>query len=83
MNNLDWEAFKTSVADYVGVEVEEVTEETNLYEDLMMDSLGLFSLGIFLMNEYKLQMPIASVATIETVKDIYEMMNEKGTVINE
>ena len=83
MNNLDWKVFKKNVADYVGVDVEEVTEETNLYEDLMMDSLGLFSLGIYLMNEYKLQMPIASVATIETVKDIYEMMNEKGTVVNE
>lgn len=81
MNNVNWNEFVKSIADYTGVEIEEITRETNLYGDLCMDSLGLFSLGINLTNIFKLQVPLSSVATIETVGDMYDLIVKEGTPV--
>lgn len=78
MNKIDFSEFAKNVADYVGMEPEEVSKEMNLYEDLMMDSLGLFSLGMYLTGIYKLQVPLSSVAVINTVGDMYQLLVEKG-----
>lgn len=78
MNKIDFSEFAKNVADYVGMEQEEVSKEMNLYEDLMMDSLGLFSLGMYLTGIYKLQVSLSSVAVINTVGDMYQLLVEKG-----
>lgn len=77
---LDWNDFKLKVSEYTGTEAEELKEETNLYNDLGMDSLGLFSLGMFLIKTYGIQIPISAVARIETVHDMYTVMVEEGFV---
>jgi acyl carrier protein len=76
-NKIEWSDFSQNVAEYIGMESEEVTEETNLYSDLGLDSLGLFSLGMFLIKKYSVEIPLAAVATIETVNDIFTLMNEQ------
>ena len=45
MNNLDWNEFTQVISDYVGVDPSEITRETDVYDDLFLDSLGLFGLG--------------------------------------
>ena len=45
MNNLNWDAFRQHISDYVGVDAAEITEDTDVYDDLYLDSLGLFGLG--------------------------------------
>lgn len=75
-NKIDWSDFTQKVSEYTGIELSEINEETNIYSDLGMDSLGLFSLGMFLIKTYGTKIPLSSVATIETVGDIYKLMNE-------
>lgn len=77
---LNWDDFKQTVSEYTGTEPDTITTTTNLYDDLGMDSLGLFSLGMFLIRTYAITVPIASVAHIETVHDIYTLMKNEGVV---
>lgn len=79
-NQLDWKDFMAKIADYTGLEKDDVRADTNLYSDLGLDSLGLFSLGMYLIKEYQVQIPLASVASIETVNDIFNLMNEQVAV---
>lgn len=79
---IDWTDFVEKVAEYTGVEPNTINEGTNIYNDLGMDSLGLFSMGMFLIKTYSVKIPISSVARIETVNDIFSMMNEQIIVDN-
>ncbi len=76
-NRIDWADFVQKTSEYTGMEASEINEGTNVYSDLGMDSLGLFSLGMFLIKTYGVKIPLSAVATIETVGDIYRLMNEQ------
>ncbi len=73
---IEWYDFVEKISEYTGISKDEINEKTNIYSDIGMDSLGLFSLGMNLMKIYNITIPLSSVATIETFHDIYEMMNE-------
>jgi acyl carrier protein len=75
-NKIPWEDFSGKMADYMGLEKSEIRPELNIYSDLGMDSLGLFSFGMYLLNTYRVNVPVAAVATIETVGNIFELMNK-------
>lgn len=81
MNNLNWDEFKQHISDYVGVDAAEITESTDVYDDLYLDSLGLFSLGSHITETYQLNIPLSLVASISTVGEIFNLLNEKGTPI--
>lgn len=74
---IEWTDFVQKIADYTGVEPSEIQQDTNIYNDLGMDSLGLFSLGMYLIKEYHVKIPLTAVATIETVGSIFTLMNEQ------
>ena len=78
MEEIQWEEFVKQVAEYAGVEKEIVTKETNLYTDLCIDSLGVFSLSIYLTGVFKISVPLSSVSTIENVGDMYDLILEEG-----
>ncbi len=78
MNNLSWKEFAKNISEYVGMEADEIHENTDLYSDLMMDSLGLFSLGIYLNGIYKLEVPLSSIATINNIGDMFQLLNNEG-----
>ena len=73
---LEWAHFLQTVADFTGLEKEKLRKETNLFSDLGLDSLGLFSLGMHLIKTYNIKIPLAAVASIETLHDIYTLMEE-------
>jgi acyl carrier protein len=79
---IEWSDFLEKVSDYTGIEKSEISEDTNLYADLGMDSLAFFSLGMHLIKTYRVEIPLSSVATIETVKDFYSLMNDQNTKDN-
>ena len=81
MNNLNWDEFKQHISDYVGVDAAEITESTDVYDDLYLDSLGLFGLGSHITETYQLNTPLSLVASISTVGEIFNLLNEKGTPI--
>jgi len=82
-NNIEWNDFLEKVSEYTGIEKVEINDNTNLYADLGMDSLAFFSLGMHLIKTYGVQIPLSSVATVETVKDFYSLMNEQHTKNNQ
>lgn len=82
MNNLNWDEFAKNISDYVGLDADKITKDTDLYEDLCMDSLGIFSMGMFLNGIYKLEVPLSSVAVISKVGDMFKLINEEGVPSN-
>ena len=78
MNNLDWNEFTQIISDYVGVDASEINKETDVYDDLYLDSLGLFGLGSHITEIYKLSLPLSLVASISRVGEFFDLLNEKG-----
>ncbi len=83
MNNLNWEDFRKAVSDYVGVETDEISKNTDVYDDLYLDSLGLFGLGSHITDTFKLNIPLSLVASISKTGEIFDLLNEKGTPVEE
>ena len=79
MNNLHFDQFKQTIADYTGVDASEINRDTDVYDDLYLDSLGLFGLGSQITENYKLSIPLSLVASISKVGEIFDLLNEKGT----
>lgn len=82
MNQIDFTEFAKNIADYVGIEEDQVSKETDLYSDLMVDSLGLFSMGIYLTGIYHLEVPLSSVAVISKVGELYDLLVKEGKQVN-
>ncbi|MBR3026222.1 MAG: acyl carrier protein [Oscillospiraceae bacterium] len=78
MNNISWDEFAKEVSDYVGVDALEITKETDIYEDLCLDSLGVFGLGTQLTETFNVTVALSSVAVVAKVGDMYDILNEKG-----
>ncbi|MCQ2459758.1 MAG: acyl carrier protein [Ruminococcus sp.] len=83
MNNLNWDEFRQAISDYVGVDTDEITRDTDVYDDLYLDSLGLFGLGSHITDTFKLNIPLSLVASISTTGEIFDLLNEKGTPVEE
>ncbi|MDD6279397.1 MAG: acyl carrier protein [Oscillospiraceae bacterium] len=81
MNNLDFNKFKQIISDYVGVDISEINEDTDVYEDLYLDSLGLFGLGSEITETLRMNIPLSSVASISKVGEIFNLLNNEGTPI--
>ncbi|MBO7474454.1 MAG: acyl carrier protein [Ruminococcus sp.] len=79
MNNLNFDEFTKAISDYVGVDASEITRDTDVYDDLYLDSLGLFGLGSEITESFKLNVPLSLVASISKVGEIFDLLNEKGT----
>ena len=81
---LEWTHFVRSVSDFLGVGAAEIRRETHFYDDLGIDSLGLFSLGINLIRVYGIRLPLAVVPTIKTVGEAFDAMEaHAGTTTDE
>ena len=78
MNNISWKTFVQEVSDYVGVDAAEITMDTDIYEDLCLDSLGVFGLGTQLTETFGLTVPSSNVAVVSKVGEMYNILNEKG-----
>ncbi|MBN2001936.1 MAG: acyl carrier protein [Anaerolineae bacterium] len=74
---IEWADFAGKIAEYTGLEKDELRPDMNVYYDLGMDSLGLFSLGMYLTKTYEVNLPLSSVASIETLENIIVLMNQQ------
>lgn len=63
------EQVKTVVADKLGAEADEITEETRFQEDLEADSLDLVELIMALEDEYSIQISDEEAQEIRSIKD--------------
>ena len=69
------EQIKKMVAENLGVEESQITENSSFKEDLGADSLDLFELTMALEDEYGIEIPSEDLEKIVTVEDVVEYVN--------
>jgi acyl carrier protein len=72
---LEWNSFAGRVAEFLGVEPDTVGRTTHIYDDLGIDSLGMFSLGMHVIKCFGITLPLAEVATISTLGDLFDALD--------
>lgn len=73
---IPWENYIQTVADLLGMETSELTKETDIYNSIGIDSLGVMSLGLKLQQEFKKRVPLSAASTINTLGDMFEVLNQ-------
>ena len=74
-----FENIKKIIADQFDVDVEEISGETSLREDLGADSLDLLDLVMALEDEYSIEIDVEEeLNSIQTVGDVEEYIKKKG-----
>lgn len=72
---LTWESCRDRVAGFLGMESTELARGTHLFNELAIDSLGIFSLGMHLIEAFGAKVPLSEVSSIATVGDLYDAMD--------
>jgi acyl carrier protein len=69
---------KELVAEQLGVDVAELTETTNLKDDLNADSLDLFQIIMSLEEEFGIEIPTEDTESICTIGDIENYLSKRN-----
>lgn len=72
------EKMKELIAEQLGVEKEEITENSSFKNDLGADSLDLFELVMALEDEYSVEIPSEDLEKMSTVGDVMMYLADKG-----
>ena len=67
---------RSIIASKLGLEEDEITPEKNLSNDLGADSLDVVELSMDLEREFNLKLEDADTEKIETVADLYKLIEE-------
>ena len=73
-----FEKIAEMIAEQLNVDVEKITMETNMKEDLGADSLDLFELVTALEDEYSIDLDSEDLVNLTTVKAVMDYLNGKG-----
>lgn len=68
----EWKDLAKQVSEFLGVEVDTISPRTHVYDELGLDSLGMFSLGMHLIKVFRIALPLHEVANISTLGDILD-----------
>ncbi len=74
-DEISWRDFATKISEYTGFDKGGLHPETDVYNDLGLDSLGLFSLGMHLQKIYDVTVPVSKVAEAPTLGSIHRLLN--------
>jgi len=69
---LDFQEFRTIVGGFLGLEVSDLRPESNIYQEIGIDSLGLVNLGVKIQKRFGITIPAAAVIEIRTIGELYE-----------
>ena len=69
---------KTIVAEQLGVDESQVTEDASFIDDLGADSLDIVELVMALEEEYDVEIPSDDLAELNTVGDVINYLKDKG-----
>ena len=75
---MDFNKIKEVVAEQLGVEVEKLTQETSLKDDLNADSLDLFQIIMSLEEEFGIEIPTEDTESINTIGDIEKYLANRS-----
>lgn len=70
------EEIKELVAEALGADVGELTEETSFTEDLNADSLDLFEMVMELEDKFDVKIPTEDLENIKTIGDVKQYIEE-------
>lgn len=70
------EEIKALVAESLGADVEELTEETTFTEDLNADSLDLFEMVMELEDKFGVKIATEDLENIKTIGDVKDYIEE-------
>jgi len=72
------EKVREVIAEQLGLDAVEITEDTSFKDDLGADSLGLFELIMAFEEEYDMEIPTEDLENLSTVGDLIEYMKSIG-----
>lgn len=73
-----FEKIRSIIAEQLCLDENEITEDTNLKEDLGADSLDLFEIVMALEDEFDMEISEESVMDLTTISDVIEYLRNKG-----
>ncbi len=76
MTNLEKDKIKYIISDKLGADIEDVQDETNLSNDLGMDSLDAIELIMEFEKEFDCQILDDDAADVTIVSDIYALLDK-------
>lgn len=74
--SFDIEQIKDVIADRIKCNRTEITDETDLVNDLGADSIDMIDLLMALENKFGCSIPIEDVVALSSPKDIYKYLSE-------
>ncbi len=74
---MDLNKIKEVVAEQLGVDAAELSQETSLKDDLNADSLDLFQIIMSLEEEFGIEIPTEDTESITTIGDIENYISSK------
>jgi acyl carrier protein len=78
IEKMEMDKIKELVAEQLGVDVAELTQDTSLKDDLNADSLDLFQIIMSLEEEYGIEIPTEDTEKIATIGDIENYLNSRN-----
>lgn len=66
---------KEIIANQLSIDVDKLTENTNMSEDLGADSLDLVEILMSLEDEFKVSIPDEAIPQIKSIKDVVEFID--------
>ncbi len=71
---MELEKLKEAIADILGVDPNEVTEETTFTEDLGADSLDVYQIVMKIEEAFEIEIPAEAIQEISTVGEAVELI---------
>ena len=71
------EIIKEIICEYVEIEPEEITADSNIRYDIGASSFDLMNIAVAIEEKFKVKMSNATLPKIKTVGDIAAILNEK------
>ncbi len=71
------ETIKNVICEFIDIDPDDITPESNLRTDIGLNSLDCVSLAQELENEYDIEIPNADLSKFKTVNDVIQFLEKK------
>lgn len=75
---MTFEELKNLICENFGIEMDQITEEANLQDDLGLDSLDAVELSMAIEENYNVEIPDEDFTNFITVGDVFTYINSKN-----
>ncbi len=75
---MNFEKIRSLISERFDVEEDKITRDTDIVEDLGVDSLDIAELLLTLEDEFDITIPEEDIAKLKTVGDLVDFMDKQG-----